>query len=164
MTQQNAWKKIIESGTVKLVSVKEPRKIKKQLAKKGKSKRILPGVAPTKKSRLLPTRRPGSRHHGNRKVRARCQHHELGSDDAICCQSRPLERKQGPVYSKQPPEGIEGVDPGQIALIIAGCYGLVDAPLHWSKSLTDFLSSIGYQQSKLDSCLHKLTTGTNWRA
>ena len=52
MTQQYAWKKIIESGTVKLVSVKEPRKIKKQLAKKGKSKRILPGVAPTKKSRL----------------------------------------------------------------------------------------------------------------
>eukprot|EP00435_Cladocopium_sp_Y103_P038273 s1873_g10.t1 len=74
----------------------------------------------------------------------------------ISSQSLPLERKQGPLYFRQPPEGIEGVDPERIALIIAGCYGLVDAPLHWRKSLTEFLFSIGYKQSKLDPCILKL--------
>ena len=37
-----------------------------------------------------------------------------------------------------------------------GVYGLVDAPLHWRKSLTDFLKTPQYQQSKLDPCIYKL--------
>ncbi|CAK9032521.1 unnamed protein product, partial [Durusdinium trenchii] len=40
--------------------------------------------------------------------------------------------------------------------IIAGCYGLVDAPLHWRRSLTEDMKALGYEQSALDPCVMKL--------
>ena len=59
------WKKIIESGAVKLLMPEESRKVKEELAREGKTNRILPtkiarrykpseqpGVPPSKKSRL----------------------------------------------------------------------------------------------------------------
>lgn len=71
------------------------------------------------------------------------------------CQSDPLHRENGPLYFRQPPEGIDGMHPDQIVLIIAGCYGLVAAPLHWRKSLTDALCRLNYVQSSLDPCIYK---------
>ena len=51
------------------------------------------------------------------------------------------------------------MDPECIVQIIAGCYGLTDAPLHWRKSLTEYLKSIGYEQSSMDPCIYKLYDG-----
>ena len=72
-----------------------------------------------------------------------------------------MERKGGPLYFKQPPEGIKGADPECMAIIIAGCYGLTGAPLHWRKSLTDFLRCIHYEQSTMDPCIYKLHDGNS---
>lgn len=47
----------------------------------------------------------------------------------------------------------------QIVQIVAGCYGLVDSPLHWRKSLIAALKELGYVQSRLDPCIYKLYTG-----
>ncbi|CAL1132850.1 unnamed protein product [Cladocopium goreaui] len=182
------WNKIIESGAVKLLSVEESRKVKQQLAQEGRSSRILPtkiarrykpseqpGVPASKKSRLCLRGDLDPDIMGLEKFSPTVTTMNLavmmqiaanaGMSGAIgdfknaFCQSQPLERKEGPLYFRQPPEGIEGVDPECIAVIIAGCYGLVDAPLHWRKSLTDFLKTLNYQQSKLDPCIYKIYKG-----
>ena len=72
------------------------------------------------------------------------------------CQSQPLVRKNGALYFQQPKEGIQGLHPEQIVLIINGCYGLGDAPLHWRKSLVAELQKLGYVPSKMDPCLFVL--------
>lgn len=72
------------------------------------------------------------------------------------CQSQPLIRKNGKIYFQQPKGGIIGLEACQIVEVVAGCYGLVDAPLHWRKSLLADLTKFGYVQSKLDPCLWKL--------
>lgn len=39
---------------------------------------------------------------------------------------------------------------------IVGCYGLVDAPLHWRRSLVQTLKKMGFIESRLDPCMYKL--------
>ena len=182
------WQKIVDSGAVRVLSPEESRAVKVQLAREGKLKRILPtkiarrykpseqpGTPATKKSRLClrgdldpdildlekfsPTVNTMNlavmmQIGANRRMVG-----EIADFKNAFCQSQPLERKGGPLYFKQQPEGIKGVDPECIAIIIAGCYGLTDAPLHWRKSLTDFLKSINYEQSTMDPCIYKLYQG-----
>ncbi len=64
--------------------------------------------------------------------------------------------KRGHYTFKQPREGIQGLHPEQIVWIINGVYGLVDAPLHWRKSLVQDLESLGYRASRMDPCLFLL--------
>ena len=46
-----------------------------------------------------------------------------------------------------------GLEGGQIAEIMLGCYGLCDAPMHWRKTLVEFITGeLGYRQSSLDPC------------
>lgn len=52
------------------------------------------------------------------------------------CQSKPLTRKNGALYFKRPKEGIAGMRPEQIVVIVNGCYGLVGSPLHWRQPIT----------------------------
>lgn len=50
-----------------------------------------------------------------------------------------------------------GLEDGQIAEIKLGCYGLCDAPLHWRKTLPQYLTKeLGYKQSNLDPCTYLL--------
>ena len=72
------------------------------------------------------------------------------------CQSKPLVRPNGPLYFQQLKEGVVGLHPEQIVRIINGCYGLIDAPLHWRRSLTEDLKALGYESSALDPCIFKL--------
>lgn len=44
----------------------------------------------------------------------------------------------------------------QIIEIVAGAYGLGDAPAHWRKSLRKVILELGYQQSTMDPCVFKL--------
>ena len=48
------------------------------------------------------------------------------------------------------------MSPSQIIEILAGAYGLGDAPLHWRKSLLQVLAELGYRQSSMDRCTFKL--------
>ena len=72
------------------------------------------------------------------------------------CQSKPLVRPNGLLYFQQPKEGVVGLHPEQIVKIINGCYGLIDAPLHWRRSLTEDLRALGYESSALDPYVFKL--------
>eukprot|EP00435_Cladocopium_sp_Y103_P012580 s2098_g3.t1 len=175
------WEKISKSGAVKVLSVE----VKKRLAREGKLDRILPtrmlrkykhaeqpNEPPTQKSRLcIRGDKDPDIFDLERFSPTVCtmnlnvviqlavnENMEIGIGDLknAFCQSQPLMRKNGALYFKQPQEGIEGLHPEQIVLIIAGCYGLVDGPLHWRKSLVQSLKMLGYQESKLDPCLFKL--------
>ena len=179
------WDKIAESGAVQVLSLEESRKVVTELKKNGKERRVLPtkiarrykpseqpGVPASKKSRLCLRgdldpdilsleRFSPTVNTMNLAVMLQLAANEnmlaqIGDFKNAFCQSSPLERKEGPLYFKQPNEGIDGLHPEQIVRIIAGCYGLVDAPLHWRKSLTEELKRLGYVQSHLDPCLYKL--------
>eukprot|EP00913_Durusdinium_trenchii_P004841 g4496.t1 len=80
----------------------------------------------------------------------------LGDLKNAFCQSAPLNRETGEIYFEIPADGLEGVDKRQLILIVNGCYGLVDAPLHWRRSLVSTLQEFGYVQSRMDPCLFKL--------
>ena len=185
MADATEWEKISKSGAVRVLSVEESREVKKKLASEGKLDRILPtrmlrqykhaeqpNEPPSQKSRLCirgdkdPDIFDLERFSPtvctmNLNVVLQLAVNEgmqigIGDLKNAFCQSQPLMRKNGALYFKQPQEGITGLHPEQIVLIIAGCYGLVDGPLHWRKSLVQTLKMLGYQESKLDPCLFKL--------
>eukprot|EP00913_Durusdinium_trenchii_P035579 g33295.t1 len=171
--------------TVKNPKELESRKIRAQLRQEGKEDRILPtkiarrykpaeqpGEPPIKKSRLCirgdkdpdalelerfaPTLNTVNFNillqiAANQNMRA-----TVGDLKNAFCQSRPLLRPNGALYFQQPKEGVIGLHRDQIVRIINGCYGLVDAPLHWRKSLTEDLKALGYESSALDPCIFKL--------
>ncbi|CAE7707318.1 RE1, partial [Symbiodinium sp. CCMP2456] len=45
-----------------------------------------------------------------------------------------------------------GLAPGSITRLKRACYGLVDAPLEWYKTVAEFLSSLGFERLWSDSC------------
>ena len=51
------------------------------------------------------------------------------------CQSGLLVRKDGKLYAAEPRGGIPGLHPEEIVEIVAGMYGLGDAPSHWRRTL-----------------------------
>lgn len=179
------WKKMTSTPAVRVLDVEESRKVRNSLKKEGKLDRILPtkiarrykpaeqpGEPAVKKSRLCIRgdldpdilsleRFAPTVNTMNLAVMFQIAANEnmlaqIGDLKNAFCQSQKLERKGGKLYFRLPPEGVEGVDDEQLVEIIAGCYGLVDAPAHWRRSLTDYLKVLGYVQSSLDPCLFKL--------
>lgn len=175
------WNKVTNSGAVQVLDLDTSRRVRKELREQGQEDRILPtkiarrykpgeqpSEAPTKKSRLCvrggldpdildlerfsPTLNTVllqvAANEGTRAT--------VGDLKNAFCQSQPLNRPNGKLYFELPKEGVIGIHPEQIVLIIAGCYGLVDAPLHWRKSLTQDLQGLGYEMSALDPCIMKL--------
>ena len=175
------WAKVEASGAVKALSIEEPAEVESQLKEAGTISRVipstvarrwkpgeLPGEPPTMKSRwcvrgekdpdLLTLERysptvttaiisvvlqtAASR-------RFRCA---IGDLKNAFMQSLPLQRPRGRLFCRQPRGGLPGLLPGQLIEILAGAYGLGDAPAHWRKSLLQVLTQLGYQQSGMDSC------------
>ena len=178
------WDKVVGSGAVRVLTLEESRRIREELRKEGKVDRILPtkvarrykpaelvGQPPTRKSRLClrgdkdpdillldrfsPTVNTLNFNillqvAANLKMKA-----AVGDFSNAFCQSQPLSRANGPLYFSPPSEGVEGIHSEQIVLIVNGMYGLVDAPLHWRRSLVEDLNGLGYYASKLDPCIFK---------
>lgn len=182
------WKKMTSTPAVRVLTEKESAEVWEQLKKENKLDRILPskiarcykpgeqpGEAPTKKSRLCirggkdpdildlerfsPTVNTMNlalimQIAANENMTA-----QVGDLKNAFCQSVELVRKAGKLYFRLPPEGIEGVPSNQLVEIVAGCYGLVDAPLHWRRTLTEYLRTLGYVQSALGPCVYRLYGG-----
>ena len=179
------WQKVVSSGAVRLLDLEESRKVRSDLRREGKEDRILPstvarrrkpaeqpGEPATMKSRLCirgdqdpdildverfsPTL---NTQNFNLLLQVSCNSNmtaAVADFKNAFCQSKPLYREKGPIYFKPPKEGIDGVHQEQIVAIVNGCYGLVDAPLHWRRTLVEDLRSLGYIESKLDPCIFKL--------
>ena len=53
-----------------------------------------------------------------------------GDLKAAFMRSDPLRRERGELFVMAPPEGLPGLEEGQLVQIVSGVYGLIDAPLH----------------------------------
>ena len=154
------WDKVTGRAAVRILRLEESQKVRGELAKEGKSDRVtptkiarcykpadLPGEPPTKKSRLrirgdldpdiLELERYSPKLTTttfNLLLQVASNYGfagEVADFKSAFCQSRPLHREAGALYFQPPKDGIQGVHPDQLVLIINGCYGLVDALLHW---------------------------------
>lgn len=65
------------------------------------------------------------------------------------------------VYMKQPPSFIDSSLPSHVCKLHKSLYGLKQAPKAWYTRLSDFLLSIGFRASKVDTSLFILSDGTN---
>ena len=45
-----------------------------------------------------------------------------------------------------------GIEPGSVTRVKKACYGLVDAPLEWYRSVDEFLRTLGFQRTWADAC------------
>ena len=179
------WNKVVNSGAVEVLSLEESRRIREELRHQGREQRILPtktarrykpaelpGQPPTRKSRvclrgdldpdILELER-FSPTINTLNFNLLLQTAANSKMDAVVadfsnafCQSKPLNRPNGDLYFSPPKDGIEGVSPETLVRIVSGVYGLVDAPLHWRRSLVQDLHALGYYESKLDPCIFKL--------
>ena len=178
--------KITGSGALRVLSLEESREVTGRLKKEGKLNRILPsrmvrrhkpgdvpGAPRTKKSRfcirgdrdpdaIFLSRFAPTVTTSNLQVvlQAAVNRHfkgKVGDLKSAFTQSMPLVREQGPLYCKSCHGSMPGLHPEQIAEIVLGCYGLVDAPLNWRKTLIQFLTEeLHYKQSALDPCTYLL--------
>ena len=178
------WNKVTQSGA-KVLGLEESQRIRRELQEQGKGDRILPtkiarrykpgeqpGEPATKKStlcirgdldpdileleRFAPTLNTVNFNLMLQVAANENMTATVGDLKNAFCQNQPLHRPNGPLYFQQPKEGVIGLHPDQIVQIVAGCYGLVDAPLHWRKSLMEDLKALGYEMSALDPCIMKL--------
>lgn len=179
------WNKVVNSGAVEVLSLEESRRIRAELRHQGREQRILPtktarrykpaelpGQPPTRKSRvclrgdldpdILELERFSPTINTLNfnlllQTAANSRMNAVVADFSNAfCQSKPLNRPNGNLYFSPPKDGIEGVSPETLVRIVSGVYGLVDAPLHWRKSLVQDLHALGYYESKLDPCIFKL--------
>ena len=179
------WEKVASTQAVKTLTIEESEEVMKNLQKEGKTNRVLPsrivrrwkpaeqpGEAPKRKSRwcvrgdkdpdlmFLDRYAPTATTavisialQVGASLGFRCA---LGDLQNAFMQSDPLRRAEGRLFCKQPPGGLPGLDPRQLVEILAGAYGLGDAPAHWRRSLKRILLELGYVQSAMDPCLFKL--------
>ena len=180
------WAKIKASGAVGVLSKQVSAAVLKELERSGKPDRVMgshivrrrkpadqPGEPPSKKSRLVvkgfadpdlhvlekyaPT---VSTQNLNVVLQAAASLRLRGACGVLkqaFTQSDPLKRKEGRLFMWQPTFGLPGLEEGQLVEILHGVYGLVDAPLHWRRTLKTYLTeTLQYKQSRLDPCIFTL--------
>jgi hypothetical protein len=180
------FQKIVDSGALRILSMAESKQVREELEKAGKLDRILPtrmvrrykpgdapGMPRVKKSRFCirgdkdPDIAELSRFAptvttSNLQVLIQAAINKdfngvIGDLKSAFTQSLPLFRKDGKLYCRSVGGSMPGMEEGQIAEIVLGCYGLCDAPLHWRKTLVACLvDELGYRQSALDPCTYLL--------
>ena len=81
---------------------------------------------------------------------------QLGDIKGAFLEAGPLPSKFRPLFAKQPIGGIPGVPKDAVLEVTGNVYGQNDAPLAWHRTFDDAAQEIGWQRSKLDSCLYFL--------
>ena len=179
------WNKVASTNAVKALSVEESHEVEKQLKEAGRSPRImpsrmvrrwkpaeLPGEPPSRKSRwcvrgdkdpdlmmlerYAPTATTAVISIAMQTAASMNFRGAVGDLKNAFMQSDRLCRPEGRIFCRQPRGGLPGLNPAQLIEILAGAYGLGDAPAHWRRSLRKVLLELGYVQSSMDPCLFKL--------
>ncbi|CAE7230741.1 RE1, partial [Symbiodinium sp. CCMP2456] len=175
-TDLQEWNKVASTGAIRVLSLSESQKVRKEFEKSGKSNQIIPSRMVR---RMKPAEQPGEP--ATRKSRW-CLRGDKDPDPlslerfspTLCsatfgvllqacatlryeasvgdlknafCQSLPLNREGGPIYATLPKGGIAGLHQDQLIQILVGCYGLPDAPMHWRRSLKESILALGYKES-----------------
>eukprot|EP00435_Cladocopium_sp_Y103_P026760 s1698_g6.t1 len=182
------WAKVEATGAVRTMSVEESLDVEQQLREANLQQRILPsrivrrwkpaeqpGVPPTMKSRwcvrgdkdpdLLdlirhaPTVTTATLSVVLQLASSKLWQAAVGDLRNAFMQSDWLKRPAGRLFCRQPRGGLDGLDHRQLIEVLAGAYGLGDAPAHWRKSLKKALSALHLRQSSLDPCVFKWFEG-----
>ena len=181
--------KVVNSGGLKILSVAESKAVKEKLRQEGNLNRTLPsrvvrrykpGDAPgaprSRKSRfcLRGDREPDAAFlsrfaptvtTSNLQVLIQAAMNKgfeglVGDFKSAFTQSLPLVRERVPIYCKSVDGSMPGLEAEQIAEVKLGVYGLCDAPMHWRKTLVQFIGEeLGYKQLSLDPCTYLLHGG-----
>lgn len=176
------FEKILKSGALRLMSLEESMQVRRQLEAENKTDRILPsrmvrrykpaeqpGDPRTRKSRfcIRGDRDPDAIYlnrfaptvtTSNLQVLIQAAVNRgfkgsVGDLKSAFTQSRPLVRGGGKLYCRSCQGSMPGTQEGQLAEIVLGCYGLMDAPLNWRKTLVEYITKeLGYVASVLDPC------------
>lgn len=176
------FEKILKSGALRLMSLEESVQVRRQLEAENKTDRILPsrmvrrykpaeqpGDPRTRKSRfcIRGDRDPDAIYlnrfaptvtTSNLQVLIQAAVNRgfkgsVGDLKSAFTQSRPLVRGGGKLYCRSCQGSMPGTQEGQLAEIVLGCYGLMDAPLNWRKTLVEYITKeLGYVASVLDPC------------
>lgn len=59
-------------------------------------------------------------------------------------------KRDEPLYTEQPKEGLPGIEPGILLKVLKTAYGLTDAPAEWNRHIDSKLKQLGYVPSTLD--------------
>ena len=178
------FQKIVQSGALRVLGLEESRAVKARLKAEGRANRILPsrmvrrykpgegpGAPRSLKSRFCirgdrdpdaaslerfaPTVTTSNlqvviQMAVNKRFRGK-----VGDLKSAFTQSKPLVRDGGPLYCRACHGSMPGLHEEQIAEVVLGCYGLMDAPLNWRQTLTAFIQEdLKYTQSSLDPCTY----------
>ena len=178
------WQKVLDTGAVKVLTEEESKQVVKQLREAGTASRILPsrivrrwkpseqpGKAATRKSRWCirgdkdPDLLQLNRYAPTVTTAVVSIAMQLAANKGFktyiadlknaFMQSDQFQRTTGRLFYRQPKEGLPGMSSEQIIEVLAGAYGLGDAPAHWRKSLKKVLIALGYMQSEMDPCTFK---------
>lgn len=182
MEDKAEFEKIVKSGALRILSIEESREVVAQLKKDGCADRVLPsrmvrrykpgdqpGDERKRKSRFCirgdrdpdalylnrfaPTVTTSNLQVLIQAAVSRKYKGLVGDLQSAFAQSMPLVRSRGKIYCKATHGSMPGLHPEQIAEAVLGCYGLVDAPLNWRKTLLSFIKDeLKYKQSVLDPC------------
>ena len=178
------WSKVEATGAVRTMSVEESEEVSRQLHEAGLQSRILPsrmvrrwepadqpGQPPSRKSRwcvrgdrdpdLLDLTR-----HAPTVTTATLSivlqiaasfgwRTAIGDLKNAFMQSDRLVRPSGRLFCRQPNGGLPGLHSQQLVEILAGAYGLGDAPAHWRKTLKRAIFDLGLTQSVMDPTVYK---------
>ena len=178
------FQKIVNSGALKVLSVEESQEVWRRLKREGKTNRVIPsrmvrrykpGDGPgaprsfksrfclrgdcdpdiLSLSRFAPTVTTSNLQIVFQAAANKKFHGKVGDLKAAFTQSRPLLRSEGPLYCRSTHGSMPGLEEGQLAEVVLGCYGLVDAPRNWRLTLTTFIKEeLKYRQSSLDPCTY----------
>ena len=174
--------KVTKSGALRILSVEESDQVRRRLQKEGALNRILPsrmvrrykpgdkpGAPRSRKSRFCirgdrdpdaiflsrfaPTVTTSNLQVVIQAAINRGFRGKVGDLKSAFTQSQPLVREAGPLYCRSCHGSMPGLQEGQLCEIVLGCYGLVDAPLNWRKTLVSYVTQeLKYKQSVLDPC------------
>eukprot|EP00435_Cladocopium_sp_Y103_P053328 s859_g17.t1 len=183
------WAKVASTNAVKALSVEESTDVEQQLKEAGRAQRImpsrmvrrwkpaeLPGEPPSRKSRwcvrgdkdpdlmmlerYAPTATTAVISIAIQTAASLGFRGAVGDLKNAFMQSDRLVRPEGRIFCRQPRGGLPGLNPAQLIEVLAGAYGLGDAPAHWRRSLRKVLLELGYMQSSMDPCLFKVFEGS----
>ena len=62
--------------------------------------------------------------------------------------------KYRPLYARQPPGGIPGLNPSDVIEVTGNVYGLNDAPFWWWETFDSEAQAAGFERSQFDNCVY----------
>ena len=78
----------------------------------------------------------------------------LGDVKGAFLEAGAIKHKYRPLYARQPPGGIPGLNPSDVIEVTGNVYGLNDAPFWWWETFDSEARAAGFERSQFDNCVY----------